>query len=169
VRHLAGGQTPWLRLLGCASWPLVIPVGLWFVNIHEMRKHLWSPDARVLPEAKAHLTERWIIRFASPEVLLCLALALLACWVVYRRLFGFPVVLGARVLMDVALVVGFAAAPWIVWTVIRGEPKKHTVLDAWMMPGLLYRAVSCICAALAVTSCVVLRRKRRDTHEVAAA
>jgi hypothetical protein len=159
---------PWVRILGCAAWPLVVPVTLWFSAISGLRRNLWTPDARRLPAARAGLTERWITHFAVPIVLLCLALAFLSCWVVYLHVRSSRSPLAFRVMMDLVLLSAFALAPWLVSLVLLGR-GWHSIVDAWLMPGFAYRAVPTFCGFLAAGSFFLLERTRKVRHGIEAA
>ena len=164
--RIPGSRPPWLRLLLSAAWPMVIPLALWFVQIREIRAHLWTPDSRALPGAIERLTQRFILVFALPQAGICFALGVITCLVIYGHQGRLR--LAARVAMDLLLILSFMLAPWAASLVVR-RPVNPGVLDTWLGPGVAFRAIPCFCAVLAAATYLLTARDRVQAHEKTAA
>lgn len=174
-------RAPWRSLLICIVAALVIPI--WYYGQLYLEIRRGRPAALNLIEASksdpglagiaqyARIYEttanRLWARTLLGEVVVSLALALLTCWIVYRRRAKLGGALAARVLTDVGLVLAFLAAPWLVPAVGFLHFPRGNPIQVWVFGNVLPNALPCLVASTAAVAFYLVSRKWVRVGDVA--
>ena len=174
MAEVSAAHVPWRRLMACAVGALVIPAwyyGMVYLDIQRGRsvaRDLIKTTQAIPALAEINRNTRiyetsvnrlWFRSFGG-EIAISFTLAALTCWVLYRRRASAAGSLTSRVLIDVALVLAFLAAPWLVSAVTCLRLPEGSPIHFWVFGNALLNALPCLAAVAGATAfSIVLPRQ----------